>query len=105
MKALRNTLAEHKMNRRGVTQLVMLAVGIAIAVVTVIIVAVLLATLQTSSAITVNSTAYNATANSLTMIGNFTAQLPLAGTILGLVLVLGIVGYLGYQGYQHFKGR
>jgi hypothetical protein len=102
------------------------AIGLAIGVVSIVVVAILLYALKTSSSscptgfvfnqtnqlcsnASVNGQALtyagNITADGLTFVGNTTSQLPTAGTLLGVVLLLVVIGglvYAGWRGYQKF---
>jgi hypothetical protein len=96
-------------NRKG-NQLVAIASGVgafAIGLITVVLVAVIVAALQNSSSIgayTVNNSAWIIANNTLAMMVNFSAQLGLAGTVLGFVVIFGGLAYLGYFAYQKTTG-
>jgi hypothetical protein len=47
--------------------------------------------------VVVKPTSYNALSNATSSVGNIFAQLPLLGTVIGLVLVLGVVLYFFYR--------
>ena len=75
-----------------------LAVGVAAIVGAVVL--LVLNGVQTSSSVTVNSLTYNALNNGSSGISNVFAQFPLLGTVIGLVLILGVVLYFFYGGRQ-----
>ncbi len=54
--------------------------------------------MQTSSSVIANSATYNALGNGVSGIGNIFTQFPLLGTVVGLVLILGVVLYFFYGG-------
>lgn len=76
--------------------------AIAIGVISLVLTAVIITQLQGTSGIANNQStvAWIAANNSLGFMQNFTAQLPLAGTVLGFVLIFGGLAFLGYSAYQ-----
>lgn len=78
--------------------------GFAIALIAVVLVAVIVAALQSSSGITAGTTAYTVANNTLNMLANFSAQLGLAGTVLGFVVIFGGLALLGVYAYSSYKG-
>lgn len=76
-------------------------IGIGITVVTIVVLAIMLGALQTSQ--TAASLPYNITGQGLTFLDNTSKQLPTAGTVIGVALLLLIIGGLGLGGYMMYK--
>lgn len=76
--------------------------AIAIGVISLVLTAVIITQLQGTAGINNNAStvAWIAANNSLGFMQNFTAQLPLAGTVLGFVLIFGGLAFLGYSAYN-----
>jgi TRAP-type C4-dicarboxylate transport system permease small subunit len=125
---------KQKINRKGTSNFINVAVAFGVGIVGFVIVVILLQTLRTgsdsatlcpSTGYTYNATADNCYLNTngsvksslsfaanitndgLVFSDNFSSQWGLAGTILGYVLVLGIlalIGIGGYMGWQKVRG-
>ena len=78
-----------------------MAIGVAAIVGAVVL--LVLNGMQSSSSVTANSATYNALGNGISGIGNIFTQFPLLGTVVGLVLILGVVLYFFYG--RNNKGR
>jgi len=93
------------MKRKGQTGTWLnLVLGLGIGVVSVVVIAIMLGALQTSQ--TANSLPYNITGQGLSFLDNTSKQLPTAGTIAGvslLLLIIGAIGFGAYYGYQKMK--
>jgi hypothetical protein len=75
--------------------------ALGIGVVAIVVLAIMLGALQTSQ--TASSLPYNITGQGLTFLDNTSKQLPTAGTILGVSLLLLIIGGVAFGGYMAYK--
>jgi hypothetical protein len=92
-------------NRRGQSNVwLSLVIGLGIGVVSIVVLAIMLGALQTSQ--TANSLPSNITGQGLSFLDNTSKQLPTAGTILGvslLLVIIGVIGFGAYAGYQKMR--
>lgn len=89
-------------NRRGQSGVWLnLVLGLGIGVVSVVVVAIMLGALQESQ--TANSLPANITGQGLSFLDNVSKQLPTAGTIAGVALLLLIIGAIGFGAYYGYK--
>lgn len=66
-----------------------------------VVILLILANLQTSSSVAINSSAYNAAGNAITGVGNVFAQYGLVGTIIGFAIIIGIIAALYFAFVPH----
>lgn len=78
-----------------------LVLGLGIGVVSIVVLAIMLGALKDSQ--TANSLPANITADGLSFVENTAQQLPTAGTILGVSLLLVIIAAIGFGGYSAYK--
>lgn len=95
---LRNISSKRGIGPGDVTSWVTL---IAVAIFVIVVFAIMLGALQTS--LTSNSVEYNITGRGLTFLDNSTSKFGTAGTILGVLLLLGVIGAAGLGGYAAYK--
>lgn len=89
-------------NRRGQSGVWLnLVLGLGIGVVSVVVVAIMLGALQDSQV--AGSLPANITGQGLSFLDNVSKQLPTAGTIAGVALLLLIIGAIGFGAYYGYK--
>lgn len=100
---------EQGMNNKGNLAAIAAGVGaFAIGLITLVLVAVIIASLMTTSAIgaqNCSSVAWCIANNTLGMLLNFSAQLGLAGTVLGFTVIFVGLALIGYYSYNKVNSR
>ena len=79
-------------------------VSLGVGVIVIAVIAIMLGAFQDD--LTASSTEYNVTGRGLEFLDNATSKFSTAGTIVGVLFLLGIIGLggmLGYQGYQKMR--
>ena len=100
-------LANKTMNRKGLdSQLVVGVSAFAIGVLTLVFLALIIVNLQASNPINnnVSSPAWVIGNNTLGMILNFSAQLPLAGLVFGFCVIFVGLALIGFYAYNRYQG-
>lgn len=88
-------------NKKG-NAIVQTIVGLGIGVIVIAVIAIMLGAFQ--SGLTSNSMEYNVTGRGLTFLDNATSKFATAGTIVGVLFLLGILGGGAFLGYKAYKG-
>lgn len=84
----------------GADTILAASIGFAGAVMVIAVLAIVLGAFRDST--TANTYEYNISNRGLTFLDNATSKFATAGTILGVLLLLGLVVGAGYLGYQKF---
>jgi hypothetical protein len=90
------------MDKKGQAEaIVQVIVALGIGVIVIAVIAIMLGAFQ--SDLTVNSAEYNVTGRGLTFLDNATDKFSTAGTIVGVLFLLGILGGGAFMGYAAYK--
>ena len=93
-----NYMRGKKANANAVVQVI---VGLGIGVIVIAVIAIMLGAFQTG--LTAGSYEYNVTGRGLTFLDNATSKFGTAGTIVGVLFLLGILGGGAFLGYKAYK--
>ena len=89
-------------NKRGNSDMVVTAiVGLGIGVIVIAVIAIMLGAFR--DGLTANTYEYNVTTRGLTFLDNATSKFSTAGTIVGVLFLLGILAVGGFGGYALYK--
>ena len=91
-----------KLNKKGQAEAVVKTiVALGIGVIVIAVIAIMLGAFQ--SDLTTDSMEYNVSGRGLTFLDNATSKFGTAGTIVGVMFLLGILGGGAFLGYQAYK--
>jgi len=89
-------------NRKGNANMIVgTIVALGIGVIVIAVIAIMLGAFKTD--LTADTYEYNVTNRGLTFLDNATSKFGTAGTIVGVMFLLGVIGVGGFLGYQGYK--